>query len=247
MIYITGDCHGNYCKFNTNVFPEQKYMTKDDYVIICGDFGFWDNSKEQNYWRNWLEKKPFTTLWVDGNHENYDLLSTIETDIWNGGKVQFINPSVIHLMRGQVYEIEGFRIFTFGGARSHDISGGILDKTEPDYRRKKRQLDRQKKSYRVNHVSWWKEEMPCEEDFDEGRRNMEKHNWNIDYIITHCCSSGTQEMIGKGMYPSDKLTDYLQEIKRNCNYKQWFFGHYHNDRMISPKEILLYERIIRIV
>ncbi len=106
MIYITGDCHGNYCKFNTNAFPEQKYMTKDDYVIICGDFGFWDNSKEQNYWRNWLEKKPFTTLWVDGNHENYDLLSTIETDTWNGGKVQFIKPSDINLMCGQVYEID---------------------------------------------------------------------------------------------------------------------------------------------
>ena len=38
MIYITGDCHGEYCKFNTNTFSEQKYMTKDDYVIICGDF-----------------------------------------------------------------------------------------------------------------------------------------------------------------------------------------------------------------
>ncbi len=166
-------------------------MTKDDYVIICGDFGFWDNSKEQNYWRNWLEKKPFTTLWVDGNHENYDLLSTIETNTWNGGKVQFIRSSVIHLMRGQVYEIDGLKIFTFGGARSHDISGGILDKTEPDYRRKKRQLDRQKKSYRINHVSWWKEEMPSEGEFEEGRQNLEKHNWNVNYIITHCCSTDT--------------------------------------------------------
>ncbi len=53
--------------------------------------------------------------------------------------------------------------------------------------------------------------------------------------------------MGKGMYPSDKLTDYLQEIKKNCKYNQWFFGHYHNDQMISPKKILLYERIIRIV
>ena len=132
MIYITGDCHGEYCKFNTNTFPEQKYMTKDDYVIICGDFGFWGNSKEQNYWRNWLEKKPFTTLWV-GNHENYDLLSTIETDTWNGGKVQFINPSDIHLMRGQVYEIGGFKIFTFGGVRSHDMSGGILGERKDNW------------------------------------------------------------------------------------------------------------------
>ena len=47
-------------------------MNKDDYVIICGDFGYWDESKEQKYWLKWLDGKPFTTLWVDGNHENYD-------------------------------------------------------------------------------------------------------------------------------------------------------------------------------
>ena len=39
MIYITGDCHRNYERFNTRCFPEQKEMTKDDYVIVCGDFG----------------------------------------------------------------------------------------------------------------------------------------------------------------------------------------------------------------
>lgn len=39
MIYITGDCHGNFEKFNKRIFPEQNEMTKEDYVIICGDFG----------------------------------------------------------------------------------------------------------------------------------------------------------------------------------------------------------------
>ena len=39
MIYITGDCHGNFERFNPNIFPEQNEMTKEDYVIICGDFG----------------------------------------------------------------------------------------------------------------------------------------------------------------------------------------------------------------
>lgn len=42
MIYITGDCHGDYRRFSTQVFPEQKGMSKQDYVIICGDFGLWD-------------------------------------------------------------------------------------------------------------------------------------------------------------------------------------------------------------
>ena len=28
MIYITGDCHGNFEQFNPSIFPEQNEMTK---------------------------------------------------------------------------------------------------------------------------------------------------------------------------------------------------------------------------
>ena len=36
MIYITGDCHGDYTRFNTKNFPEQNSMTKDDFVKYDG-------------------------------------------------------------------------------------------------------------------------------------------------------------------------------------------------------------------
>ena len=76
MIYVTGDCHGDFRKFSTDSFPEQKEMTKDDIVIVCGDFGaIWDSdgmSRFESYWLNWLDEKPFTTVFVDGNHENFD-------------------------------------------------------------------------------------------------------------------------------------------------------------------------------
>ena len=46
MIYITGDCHRNFERFNTRNYPEQKEMSKEDYVIICGDFGgIWDQEE----------------------------------------------------------------------------------------------------------------------------------------------------------------------------------------------------------
>ena len=160
MIYVTGDCHGDYRRFSTAVFPEQKEMGKDDYVIVCGDFGYWDESKEHKYWLKWLDSKPFTTLWVDGNHENYDLLKKHRVVQWHGGKVQYIMPSVIHLMRGQIYDIEGYRVFTFGGAKSHDISGGVLEASDPNLKAKQRKLEKKNELYRINHVSWWKEEMP---------------------------------------------------------------------------------------
>lgn len=40
MIYATGDLHGNALRFQPEYFPEQAEMTKDDYMIVCGDFGF---------------------------------------------------------------------------------------------------------------------------------------------------------------------------------------------------------------
>lgn len=97
MLYVTGDTHGalDIRKLNTSNFPEQRSMTKEDYVAIMGDFGLvWDDGKEDLYWRKWLAGKNFTTLFIDGNHENFDLLKRYEVVEWHGGKVQFINDSI---------------------------------------------------------------------------------------------------------------------------------------------------------
>ena len=137
MIYITGDCHGEFEKFDIDLFPDQKEMTKEDFMIICGDFGgIWDKEVSGGWETKMLdelESKPFTTLFVDGNHENFDRLYSYPVEEWNGGKVHKIRPSVIHLMRGQVFTIAGKKIFTFGGAKSHDISGDILEYDDPDF------------------------------------------------------------------------------------------------------------------
>ena len=38
-IFVTGDCHRKFNKLTTKGFPQQKELVKDDYLIICGDFG----------------------------------------------------------------------------------------------------------------------------------------------------------------------------------------------------------------
>ena len=110
MIYITGDTHGeiDISKLASKNFPRGNSLTKDDYVIICGDFGFIWNSKEDNterYWMKWFQNKPWTTLFIDGNHERFTRLNNYPVSEWHGGKVHKINDSVIHLMRGQVFNI----------------------------------------------------------------------------------------------------------------------------------------------
>ena len=229
-------------------FPEQKEMTKDDYVIILGDFGIWDDSKREKYNLDWLEDRPFTTLFVSGNHENYDILDNLPIEEWHGGKVNFIRPSVIHLTRGQVFNIEDKKFFTFGGASSHDISAGILELDDPLFKEKKRLLDKDPFAlYRINHVSWWERELPTDEEMDNGYENLKRENNKVDYIITHSPPASVIALLGQGLYEQDKLTQYLENIRVHTEYKRWFMGHMHINRAVNDKDILLYEQIVRIL
>ena len=100
MIYLTGDCHSDFNRFNTDKFLIQNEMTKNDYIIICGDFGgvwnFEEESAREKEILDWLENKNFTTLFVDGNHENFTRLYNYPVEEWHGGKVHKIRDSVLY-------------------------------------------------------------------------------------------------------------------------------------------------------
>jgi len=253
MIFVTGDTHADFShRFNTENFPEQKEMTKDDYVIICGDFGGifavgWENRQEK-HWLDWFESRNYTLLFVDGNHENFDRLNGYPVKEWHGGKVHEIRPHVLHLMRGQIFEINGKKIFAFGGASSHDVSGGILDTEDPDFKKKKKALDKDWEPYRIDHLTWWKQELATDEEMEEGEKNLKAHNYKVDYIITHCCASDTQTLLGGNLFIPDRQTDFFAYfVKEYVSYDKWFFGHYHGDEEINDKEILVYEKMIRVI
>lgn len=245
MIYITGDTHCDFSRFSLENFPIQTEMTKDDYVIICGDFGgvwtFEEESSREKEALDWLNDKNFTILFVDGNHENYTRLYNYPVEEWHGGKVHKIRDSVIHLMRGEIFDIDNKKIFAFGGARSHDIQDGILnlDEEEKIYEFRKRGA-----YFRIRDFSWWDLEMPTDEEMKNGIRNLEKVDYKVDYIISHCCPTSVQSVLSRGIYKKDELTDYLQEISEKCEFNKWYFGHYHENRKIDSKYILLYEDIV---
>ena len=250
MIYVTGDCHSEFQKLGSDYFPEGKTLTKDDYVIICGDFGgIWWNSaeyvqrKSEDYWIKWLDDKPFTTLFVDGNHENHARLANYPEEEWHGGRIHRIADSVFHLMRGEVFELCEKRVFAFGGASSHDISDGILDGSAPDWKRQALLFELEGRyMYRVKGVSWWPEELPSEEELQNGLDNLAKCGNSVDYIITHCAADSVQASISEG-YASDRLTQYFEQLRSTVQYEKWFFGHYHRDCDITEKDILLYHEI----
>lgn len=246
MIFVTGDMHGDYSRLNTKNFPQQRFMTKKDFVIVSGDFGIWRDNAQSRNWLNWLHEKSFTTLFVDGNHENYDLLAEYPVSFWNGGVVQHINESVIHLMRGEIYILQGKTFFAMGGASSHDIEDGILELDDPHLREKKRRMDAQYKRYRVNHQSWWAEELPNNLEYENAMRSLQRYNWEVDYVITHCAPGAVAKLVADDSYPNDNLTKFFDAVAKKLDFKIWIFGHYHKNLSINKKFILLYKEILEI-
>lgn len=250
MVFVTGDIHGDPTRFSTDIFPEQKEMTKDDFCIVCGDFGIiWNYLGEDNnekYWLKYLDNKPFTTLFCCGNHENFDRLYQYPVVDFHGGKAHKISDSVYHLIRGEIFDLQGKKFFVFGGASSHDIRDGILEPEETE--KIKRWRKDYGKMFRVNHVSWWKEELPSEEEMQNGIKNLEKHNWEVDFVISHCAPQQVASVFSHGLYKSDILTTYFDDLlNRGLKFSRWFFGHYHDNRQIMSKFIMLYEQIVRIL
>lgn len=253
MIYITGDCHADWKKFSKDSFPEQTDMTREDFVIVCGDFGLWHNNKTERWWFKWMEEKSFTILFVDGNHENFDRLYSDEFEVvdFHGGKAHKICENVYHLMRGYIFNLCGKKFFAFGGARSHDIDDGILDRK--DFQSDRELVDEYNKRtrrgelLRINHVSWWKEEMPNQEEMDFGLKTLAEHDNKVDFVVSHCCPQEVASLFSHGSYKPDELTSYFNVVANTVDFSKWFFGHYHNNTQVMSKFVMLYEQIVRVV
>lgn len=244
MIYVTGDTHGNQGyggahdltdKLSRKKFKEGKELTKSDYVIIVGDFGFiFSNTsdglptKEEAYWLKWLDNCPWTTLFLDGNHENFDRLYKLpEIDMFEG-KVGKAGETIFHLKRGQVYDIDGYTFFTFGGAQSVD------------------------KARRVPGLSWWPQEEPSTAEIMQGMKALEESNFEVDYVLTHTAPASIAENMDPDQllvkYQPYGLTKFLDEVKDRTKFKKWFFGHFHDDEYFEDGKFqLIYKKVVRVL
>ena len=246
-VYVTGDTHHDFSRFEEGSGAQWHTPPKEgDYLIICGDFGgVWDGSGDEQKALDKLNEKPFMTLWVDGNHENYDLLARYPISDWHGGKVQFIRPRVIHLLRGYVYDIDGRSFFTMGGASSHDMQDGLLEPDDPDQMKEVSRLLKEGALFRINHISWWKEELPSPEEYARADRNLAACGHKVDYIITHDAPASIQE--GLSPRDPDELNNFLEKVKESTDFRYWLFGHHHTNGRIEDKYIAIYDQIVELL
>lgn len=72
--------------------------------------------------------------------------------------------------------------------------------------------------------------------------SLDRMNWKVDCILTHCGPSSIVRKIDPS-YGSDQLTDFLDMVNQRCQFTYWFFGHYHDNRIIDDRYILQWEQV----
>ena len=155
---------------------------------------------------------------------NFNRLNQYPVKNWKGGQIHELDSSVYHLMRGEIFKIGNKSIFTFGGANSID------------------------KPWRIPNISWWKEEIPSYEEMDRAITNLHNAYNYVDVILTHTCPSIFINTLLESKEPIiddpvSKMCDYFYE---NIQYKSWFFGHWHLNKIIDNKHHTLYDSIIQL-
>lgn len=218
MIYITGDVHADVERFKTPAF---KKLGRHDTLIICGDFGFvWNGSAQEQKVLKWLERRRYTILFVEGTHDNLDLLEKYPVVEYQGGQARQIGKRCFQLMRGEVYEIESERIFAFGGGQSDDMEDRMAVHT------------------------WFPKELPSREELQNARENLARYNHSVDYIITHQASTTVNDFLYMDKPQLNPLSSFLDEVSKTVQYKYWFFGCYHMDKLIPPKHAVVYQNLL---
>lgn len=207
MIYFTGDTHGDRMRFYDDNMPGESTWTKDDYLIVCGDFGFvFLDTEEENAFLDRLTEKPYTICFCDGNHENFPRIYKYPEQSWHGGRVHRIRENVLHLMRGHVFDIDGKRVFAMGGGYSLD------------------------KANRKEGFSWWKQELPNNAEYRNASNTLKECGYGVDYIVTHTAPRAIIRRMCKIPNENElELTGFLDWVMQTTTFKRWFFGHWHRD------------------
>ncbi len=196
-------------------------LKSGDVLIICGDFGYiYSGDKTEKQVIDFLATRRFVTAFIDGTHDNMHTINRCRETYWHGGMVHRIKGNLIHLCRGQIFEIDGNSYFTFGGGESTD------------------------KDMRLEQGNWWREEEPTPLEMAEGAKRLDEAGLKVDYIITHeppslvkssmLLKNGSRDRV-------NKLNGYFEEIGRSCDYRHWYFGSLHEDRIITPRHTCVFK------
>lgn len=237
MLYCTGDTHGEIIKrFSFRRNPELRTLTDNDTMFILGDFGLPfgpQTMKETKNVFDFLMEKPWTTIVIGGNHEDYDFWESCpQTQIYDGAarqaKIGNILYPIFFIDHITILNIEEKHILCIPKAESHDI-WNLLDPNDTNFKRQKRILRKANLWFRVKHQTWWPQEKM---DINENIDFMEQHEKEyFDYILSHDAPSLilTTSLFSYGFcnHVPTEGERYLEMLRATLNFNQWIHGHFH--------------------
>ena len=210
MIYLISDLHGKIDFAGIKKYCE--IATDDDLLIILGDVCLeFEKTEENRKFTDYILSIEKNIAIMDGNHDNFAFLNSFPPEEWNGGIVGRITKSIVHLKRGNIYTIEGKTFFSFGGCKS---------------------------SAKWKDMGlWYDGEEPTEEQYALARENLKKHNYKVDYILTH----KYEQTPPYGSTICEALREFTLFLEANVEYKQWFAGHWHKNKQVDEKHTLVFD------
>lgn len=218
MFYITGDTHG---QLNRLLNIDDTYLTKEDYIIVLGDFGFiWYDGYAALENLKRIGAKKFSTVFIDGNHENFAKIKEISSEIgFLGGRADLLPYGIVHLKRGEIYDFDGTIVGVCGGANSID------------------------KWARTENITWWADEEITDTDVANFKKNFKDYG-KVDIMLSHDAPASIipavkilSQVNGNDISNSQRK---LEEIYYIANPKKWYFGHWHIDKVINDQFECLY-------
>ncbi len=217
MVYITGDMHGDRERLSSRAL---RGLRRGDTLVVCGDFGFlWDGSDAEARFLKKLARRKYTVAFLDGRHENFDLLDRYPVTDWNSGRAQVINDHVVHLMRGEVYTIEGETYFTLGGG---DFGYRLFVRGGDRFR---------------------KHERSTPDELQHALDTLAAHGNRVDYILTHVPSAKSCMRLASRAV-EDGVSLFLNRLEDTVTCRRWFFGSLHKDRAVSTQRQAVFEAVV---
>lgn len=228
MNYKTGDTHGKFSRIY-EFCDQQQDLSKEDIMIILGDVGLnYFCDKRDGKRKKRLSSMPMTFLCIHGNHEKRpNTINSYMQKVWNNGivyyEIEF--PNILFAEDGEIYDFNGDKVMTIGGAYSIDKVNRI-----------------------INRYQWFSDEQPSSQTKVYVEEQLDEVNWKVDMVLSHTCPRNylpKEYLKDINQHSSiDQSTEiWLETIEQKLNYKRWFCGHHHININLG-KVRFLFEEII---
>ena len=171
-------------------------LTRSDFVIVLGNLGF-QYKEAMGYYKT----MPYTILFLEGLYDDTRLLYSYETTTWVGGKVHRLCDNVYHLIRCNLFTLNGKTLFVVGG----DVTCTS-------------------KKLQINS-DYYSKEAPSKQELEDAVKLLLDCNYTVDYILTTIPDSKTMLLFESNQQPSD-LSNWLYDLSNKAVFDRWYFGQY---------------------